>query len=62
MNRVSTQPGAALKGEAAHQAATALPGLGIDTATRFRQAQGTDLGTQAETAWRAVPGQRPGIS
>jgi hypothetical protein len=62
LNRVSTQPGAALKGEAVHQAATALQSLGIDTAQQFRQAQGTDLGTQAETAWRAVPGQGSGIS
>ena len=62
LNRVSTQPGAALKGEAVHQAATALQSLGIDTAAQFRQAQGTDLGTQAETAWRAVPGQSSGIS
>jgi hypothetical protein len=62
MNRVSTQPGAALKGEAVHQAATALHNLGIDTATQFRQAQGTDLEARAETAWRAVPGQRSGIS
>ncbi|MEV7595663.1 hypothetical protein AB0O42_35930, partial [Streptomyces sp. NPDC089922] len=61
-NRVSTQPGATLKSEAVHQAATTLHRLGIDTATQFRQAQGTDLGTQAETAWRAVPGQRSGIS
>ncbi|MET9183536.1 hypothetical protein ABZX88_35805 [Kitasatospora aureofaciens] len=62
MNRVSTQPGAVLKGEAVHQAATVLHALGIDTAAQFRQAQCTGLGTRAQAVWRAIPGQRSGIS
>ena len=61
-HRVSTRPGAALKGEAVHQAATALHHLGIDTAAQFRASQDTDLGMQAEAAWKAVPGQGSGIS
>ena len=61
-HRVSTRPGAALKGEAVHQAATALHTLGIDTAAQFRTSQDTGLGLRAEAAWKAVPGQGSGIS
>lgn len=61
-NRVSTQPGATLKGAAVHQAATALLGLGIDTAAQFLAAEATDLEDQARVAWTAVPGQSSGTS
>ncbi|MGW0211357.1 hypothetical protein ACWDZ8_38370 [Streptomyces sp. NPDC003233] len=40
-NRVSTQPGATMKGAAVHEAATALFDLGINTAAQFRAAATT---------------------
>jgi hypothetical protein len=55
-NRVSTQPGATRKGEAVLLAATALHGLGVDTAEQFRSADGTPVGDRAREAWCAVPG------
>ncbi len=61
-NRVSTQPDATLKGAAVQQAATALLGLGINTAAQFRASDATDLEDQARTAWTAVPGQSSGVS
>lgn len=61
-NRVSTQPDAVRKGEAVLLAARALHGLGIDSADEFRAAEGKPLGDDAEAAWRAIPGQRSGIS
>ena len=61
-NRVSTQPGAAYKGEAVFRAASALHSLGVDTAEQFRRADGTQRGDQAREAWCAVPGQGSGVS
>lgn len=61
-HRVSTQSGAALKGAVVRQAAESLRELGIDTADQFRAADQTPVGKQAESAWRALPGQRSGIS
>lgn len=61
-NRVSTRPGAALKAEAVHQAATALRGLGVVSADEFRAAERTALAEHARDAWRTVPGQGSGIS
>ena len=61
-NRVSTQPGATLKGAAVQEAATALLSLDINTAAQFRAAATTDLGDEARTAWTAVPGQSSGVS
>ena len=61
-NRVSTQPDAMRKGEAAFLAATALHDLAIDTAEQFRRADGTPLGERAREAWCGIPGQRSGIS
>ncbi|MDA8182876.1 MAG: HEPN domain-containing protein [Actinomycetota bacterium] len=61
-NRVSTQPGAELKGVVVYQAALAFSELGVDTAQRFIEAQGTPLGEALATRWRSLPGQRSGIS
>lgn len=61
-NRVSSHPGAALKAEAVHRAATAIRELDIDAAEEFRAAEGTELANRARTAWLAVPGQGSGIS
>ncbi|HWF15835.1 MAG TPA: hypothetical protein VG244_06605, partial [Acidimicrobiales bacterium] len=61
-NRVSTQPGAARKGEAVLLAASALHDLGVDTATQFRDADGSSLGEQVKEAWLSVPGQRSAVS
>lgn len=61
-NRVSTQPGAELKGVVVHQAALAFNELGVDTAQQFIEAQGTPLGDVLATRWRSLPGQRSGIS
>ena len=48
-NRVSTQPGAELKGVVVYQAALAFSELGVDTAQRFIEAQGTPLGEALAT-------------
>jgi hypothetical protein len=61
-NRVSTQPGAARKGEAVLLAAEALTRLGVGTAEQFREADGTELAERLKDAWLAIPGQRSGIS
>jgi hypothetical protein len=61
-NKVSTQPGAATKGEAVHLAALAFRDLGVETAQDFRDAQGTPFGETLEERWRSLPGQRSGIS
>ena len=61
-NRVSTQPGAELKGVVVYQAALAFSELGVDTAQRFIEAQGTPLREALATRWRSLPGQRSGIS
>ena len=61
-NKVSTQPGAATKGEAVLLAATALHELGIDTADDFREADRTGAGNDARSEWLRVPGQGRGTS
>jgi len=61
-NRVSTQPGAELKSVVVHQAALAFSELGVKTAKRFIEVQGTPLGEVLEARWRSLPGQRSGIS
>lgn len=62
-NRTSTHAGAPLKAAAIRDAALALTAEGIDTAAGLREAA-QDAGRLArvEAAWRAVPGQRSGIT
>ncbi len=62
-NRTSTHAGAPLKGAAIRDAALALTAEGINTAASLREAA-EDAGRLAcvEAAWRAVPGQRSGIT
>jgi hypothetical protein len=61
-NRVSTQPNAVRKGEAVHLAAMLLADLGINTAAKFRDTDGTGLGGRAQEEWLTLPGQGSGIS
>lgn len=62
-NRISTQPGAPLKAAAIRDAAQALVAAGINTAEDLRSALTDDHRSEAmEKAWRAVPGQRSGVT
>ncbi|NMN98745.1 heme peroxidase [Antrihabitans stalactiti] len=57
----STSANAPLKAAAIADAARALLELGIDTAEQFRSADTATLDA-AEVAWKAVPGQRSGLT
>ena len=59
-NRTSTRSGV-LKAEAIRDAATVLDGIGLTTAAAFRDAD-TARRKEAESSWRAVTGQRSGIT
>jgi hypothetical protein len=61
-NRVSTKPDAARKGEAVFLAAQTLRDLGVQTADEFRTAVASVRSQELQDAWRALPGQRSGIS
>jgi hypothetical protein len=62
-HRTSTHAGAPLKAAAIQTAALGLTTEGIDTAAGLREAaEGTGRLACVETVWRAVPGQRSGIT
>ncbi|WP_328354127.1 hypothetical protein OG976_22950 [Mycobacterium sp. NBC_00419] len=62
-NRTSTHAGAPLKSAAIRAAALALAAEEVDSAASLRKAAlDTERLTRVEASWRAVPGQRSGIT
>ncbi|MPV35648.1 heme peroxidase [Georgenia subflava] len=61
-HRTSTAPGAPLKAEAIYRAANALTSRGINSVDDLQKAASNGELDGIKAAWRAVPGQKSGIS